>query len=333
MSSAADEPTLPVVVAKPPKPPKPPKGPVPPALKPGYRDAAQRGRLELADQAAWSLLAKLRFVPPAALKALAYENLGFPFSDLAFRGRMLRHRSDGYWGLKRLGSHGRPESVLFLTKRGIEHLPSTYGVPAPSWNADTARRGWLRSWAWARLTKAGGTVTPGIEQLKDPQLAPLLAQLDASPATTSSNDALGFVFLWKKVLAGRVTSMNHDYVRLGGGVRTWLLVDDIHKTIELQVAALRQHRLAIYSAAKVSRVIFRPVDDMSCWSTGETETHCTKCSAPKIPGAWACGPCGARHGRWTRRSGRLVQATKLLEEAGFTTSEFDGAVPYMQTEP
>lgn len=300
--SENDEPTIPTDVrAK-------PKRAVPPQLRPGFRTPEQQARLVEADQAAWASLARFRFASPLALRQMHYspKKLGFDIGEHAFKGRAQRHVAKGYWASHRLGS--RPETVVSLTKRGMELVESTYGLPVPAWNVDSARRGWLRSLAWASLTTAGSSIETGVENLKNyrrllPEIeARAMAELKAHrvPATDA------FVALVKKLDAAEgetPPAATYDYVRKGAE-RAFLLVEDPHKSVESQIEALKAVKDGL---GRTNMVIYRPVDELSAWSPTQNE--------------------------WVRRSGRLGKALSLLRAAGFVldVAQLGQHVLHMQT--
>lgn len=297
--SEHDEPTLPTnAKAR-------PKREVPPQLRPGFRSPEQQARLVEADQAAWASLAQLRFASPLALQRMHYtpEKLGFAIGEHAFKGRANRHVAKGYWTSHRLGS--RPESVVSLTKRGAELVESTYGITVPTWNVDSARRGWLRSMAWAAMSSSW-TLQSGLSNIKSykrflPKAeAEAHAELKAGRIPTS--DAL--IAMLRKVEAGEMPVATYDYARNSQGVaRVILLVEDPHKSVEAQIETLKALRTGLGNWS--SQIIYRPVDELSAWSP-------------------------SRHD-WVRRSGRLAKALSLLREAGFVLDEAPH-VPHMQTE-
>lgn len=294
MSSEHDEPTLPTdgrAKAK-------AKREVPPQLRPGFRSPAQQARLVAADQAAWGSLAQLRFASPLALQRMHYmpEQLGFSIGEHGFKGRAQRHVAKGYWTSHRLGS--RPESVVSLTKRGAELVESTYGITVPTWNVDSARRGWLRSMAWANLSAAGWSLETGINNLKNYAHQMKLAEQAALRPPTSDFAAM----MHKMMENGEMPVATYDYARRSGE-RVLLVVEDPHKSVESQVATLKAVKDAIPKWCNV--VIYRPVDELSAWSPSKHD--------------------------WVRRSGRLAKALSLLREAGFVLDEAPH-VPHMQTE-
>jgi hypothetical protein len=275
---------------------------VPPQLRPGFRSPAQQARLVAADQAAWGSLAQLRFASPLALQRMHYmpEQLGFSIGEHGFKGRAQRHVAKGYWVSHRLGS--RPESVVSLTKRGAELVESTYGIAVPTWNVDSARRGWLRSMAWANLETAGWQLETSINNLKKyaeqmKEAAEKIGQLPPSDA----RDA--FVAMLRKVLDGEMPVATYDYAKKGKE-RVILLVEDPHKSVESQIGTLKALRGGM-GPTWCNAVIYRPVDELSAWNPSKHD--------------------------WVRRSGRLAKAQSLLREAGFVLDEAPH-VPHMQTE-
>ena len=297
--SEYDEPTLPTDARAKAK----AKREVPPQLRPGFRSPEQQARLVEADQAAWASLAQLRFASPLALQRMHYtpEKLGFAIGEHAFKGRANRHVAKGYWVSHRLGS--RPEAVVSLTKRGAELVESTYGITVPTWNVDSARRGWLRSMAWAAM--ASWTLEPGLSNVKSykrflPRAeAEALAELKAG--RVGSTDA--FIAMMRKVEAGEMPVATYDYARLSGSDRVILLVEDPHKSVESQIETLKALRTGLGNWS--NKIIYRPVDELSAWSPSKHD--------------------------WVRRSGRLAKALSLLREAGFVLDEAPH-VPHMQTE-
>jgi hypothetical protein len=273
------------------EPPKKARGPMPKQLRPGYRTPEQLVTLLERDDRAAGLLQEFRFASPWALYRLAYADLPW-FDETSFKSRMAKMTSTGMWHCKRLGS--RPESAVYLSRKGQETYESSYGGHAPTtFNVDTARRGWLRSWIWSEVVTRAGTVTSGLKLLQADA-----ARLDvqgylSSPTASRSAEGLDVIRMVKDAAAGTL-KVAHDYVRgtLSSDKRIWLLVEDPHRSIETQVAELAAYVDGLASVMTRSKtVIFRPVDEISLWNKGKSE--------------------------WKPRSGRTAKAVSLLKAAGF----------------
>lgn len=302
--SEYDEPTLPTDARAKAK----AKREVPPQLRPGFRSPEQQARLVEADQAAWASLARFRFASPLALRQMHYSaaKLGFEIGEHAFKGRAQRHVAKGYWASHRLGS--RPETVVSLTKRGAELVESTYGIPVPAWNVDSARRGWLRSLAWSNMSSKGWALESGLDNLKGYTRflkgieEKRLADMKATRVPTSED----FIIMMNKLETGEAPVATYDYARAKPESRVILLVEDPHKSVESQIQTLKTIRGALGNWS--TTVVYRPVDELSAWSPARND--------------------------WVRRSGRLAKALSLLREAGFVLDVLSASplVPHMQTE-
>lgn len=275
------------------------KGPIPRQLRPDFRTPKQRERLIKADQEAWSALARFRFASATALQQLHYSNLGFEIGEYGFKGRVQRHISKGFWVSHRLGG-GRPDSVVSLTRKGAELFEETYGTHAPAWNVDSARRGWLRSTAWAGLSKAGWVPQAGIDYLR------VAKGYVEGLKKQGPGPHLDFANLIERAVAGEPVVVPFDYCREGsdGKGRVWLFVEEPHKSVESQIDTLKVF-LAGLSSTMTRDVIYRPVDELSAWNPKKKE--------------------------WVRRSGRLAKALSLMKEANLNVVVSD-AVPHMQVQ-
>lgn len=276
------------------------KGPVPPQFQPNFRTPEQKDRLLRADQAAWSALARFRFASAAAIRQLCYSDLGFELGEFAFKGRVQRHVAKGYWVTHRLGA--RPDTVVSLTRRGAELYEATYETSPPAWNVDSARRGWLRSNAWAAMTKAGWALQPSVDYLKTLAVAPQLEQLKQKGREASASPGLlDLAQLVERVARGEPVVAPFDYCRGPHKARAWLFVEEPHKSIEAQMDTLKVFLGGLTTMTK--DVIYRPVDELSAWSPSRKE--------------------------WARRSGRLAKALATMKDAGMNVLVRED-VPHMQ---
>lgn len=264
-----------------------PKGPKPARLKPGYRSPAQYAMLEEADKQAWLKLAELRFAAPKAIYSLCYAHLDF-FSEAAFRSRMQSYQRKGWWEVARLDR--RPESVLFLTRKGIEIHSETYDYSYPIWNNDTARRGWLRSLCFAFMkTSYAAKIISGDDYIKDllktQRFQDGIKDYESFDVTRRHKHTLHeFMKYFAPYLGqnGKEPYVPFD-VMLSSNSRRFLLVEDPHRSIEAQLEAL-----CLVLPFLGSTLIFRPLDELSRYSM--------------------------IHKTWIRQSGRLKKAFSILNE-------------------